>query len=163
MLLQAWNRVRPEGWRLRIVGPDETNHVRELRQQVQKLGLEAVIEFVGPVSDREKWSYYREADLFVLPTHSENFGVVVAEALAAGTPVLTTRGAPWQDLLHYDCGWWTEINTDAIADALTEAVQAPVPVLQAMGRRGQRLVQQQYTWEATARKMANSDHDHVRD
>ncbi|MEZ5591148.1 MAG: glycosyltransferase [Gammaproteobacteria bacterium] len=47
------------------------------------------------------------ADLFVLPSFSENFGVVIAEALAHGVPVITTRGTPWKGLLQHGCGWWS--------------------------------------------------------
>ena len=53
-----------------------------------------------------KEELYRRADFFVLPTFSENFGSVVAEALGYGVPVITTKGAPWEDLLNHKCGWW---------------------------------------------------------
>jgi len=97
-LVEAWHRVRPEGWRLLIAGPDEGGHRAEVERLVGALDLQREVSFVGPVSDDEKWDLYRGADLFVLPTHSENFGIVVAEALGVGLPVLTTRGAPWRAL-----------------------------------------------------------------
>ena len=140
MLLDAWATVRPAGWTLEIVGPSEEGHRAELEEQARQLGLEEVIQFFGPVPDDEKWDVYRRADLFVLPTHSENFGIVVAEALAAGVPALTTTGAPWQDLEHHDCGWWVEPTEQALTTALREAVGASDETRWAMGRRGRRLV-----------------------
>jgi glycosyltransferase involved in cell wall biosynthesis len=156
MLLKAWAKVRPEGWCLNLVGPSENGHRAELEAQARRLGLEDQVHFVGPVSDDEKWDVYRRADLFVLPTHSENFGIVVTEALAAGIPVLTTTGAPWGDLQTHDCGWWVEPDVDALADALADAVARGPEARAAMGRRGRRLVQARYSWEGVAAQMRDA-------
>jgi glycosyltransferase involved in cell wall biosynthesis len=153
MLLEAWAAVGPEGWCLELVGPSEDGHRAELEAQARWLGLEDQVHFAGSVSDDEKWDVYRRADLFVLPTHSENFGIVVAEALAAGVPALTTTGAPWSDLESHDCGWWVEPNVEAIANALAEAMAQNSDVLTAMGMRGRQLVEDEYTWEAISRRM----------
>ena len=51
---------------------------------------------------------YAAADLFILPTLDDNFAMTVAEALAHGTPVISTKGAPWQDLETHGCGWWID-------------------------------------------------------
>jgi len=153
MLLDAWATVRPEGWTLEIVGPSEEGHRAELEAQARRLGLEDAIQFSGPVADDEKWNVYRRADLFVLPTHSENFGIVVAEALAAGVPALTTTGAPWQDLERRDCGWWVEPTEKALKTALREAVGASDETRRAMGQRGRRLASEQYSWSGVAANM----------
>lgn len=86
----------------------------------------------------------------MLPTYRENFSVVVAEALGAGVPVLTTKGAPWEDLVTHRCGWWTEISAAGIAEALRDALQHPQAELQAMGQRGKELVACKYTWQHSA-------------
>jgi len=156
MLLEAWAAVGPEGWCLELVGPSEDGHRGELEAQARRLGLEDQVRFVGPVSDDEKWDVYRRADLFVLPTHSENFGIVVAEALAAGVPALTTTGAPWGDLEAHDCGWWVDPDVDAIADALADAVARGPEARAAMGRRGRRLVEARYSWEGVAAQMRDA-------
>jgi glycosyltransferase involved in cell wall biosynthesis len=82
-----------------IAGPDEQGTLRALKEQVARLGLEESVKFVGPVYGEEKWRMLRSADVFVLPSRSENFGIVVAEALACGVPVIATKGAPWSELL----------------------------------------------------------------
>ena len=153
MLLDAWAEVQPDGWTLELVGPSEDGHRAELEAQAAELGLDGAVVFSGPVDDEDKWDRYAAADLFVLPTHSENFGIVVAEALAAEVPVLTTTGAPWQELEDHDCGWWVEPEPDVIRDALATATGQERDTLAAIGRRGRALVESTYTWAAVGRKM----------
>ena len=148
MLLDAWAEVRPEGWTLELVGPSENGHRAELERQAVDLGIREDVVFSGPVDDADKWGKYAAADLFVLPTHSENFGIVVAEALAAEVPALTTTGAPWEELETHDCGWWVDPEPDAIAEALGTATAQSPDVRVAMGQRGRRLVESTYTWRA---------------
>ena len=152
MFLDVWADVRPDGWELVVAGPDEGAHRAELETQAARLGLDAV-SFLGPVGDGGKWDLYRSADLFVLPTYSENFGVVVAEALAAGVPVLTTTGAPWAELQTHRAGWWVEPEPRAIAEALRAATGAGDAERQAMGERGRALVREVYGWDGIAARM----------
>ena len=108
-LVAAWERVRPERWRMVVAGPDEGNYLAEVETAVQRAGLERNFDFVGPVAGAAKEKLYREADLFILPTFSENFGMVVTEALSYGVPVITTKGAPWKGLVDHRCGWWLSL------------------------------------------------------
>jgi glycosyltransferase involved in cell wall biosynthesis len=152
-LVDAWESLRPEGWRVVIAGPDEDDHKAEVERRIAGHNLEEAFSFVGPVEGKEKWRLYQRADLFVLPTHSENFGIVVAEALACGTPVITTKGAPWQDLETYECGWWVEVGVEPLADALEDAIHLPATKRKNMGERGKELVGQKYTWPQVAAKL----------
>ena len=153
MLLDAWADLRPEGWTLELVGPSENGHREELEAQASELGLDGEVIFSGPVPDADKWHKYAAADLFVLPTHSENFGIVVAEALAAEVPVLTTTGTPWQELEDNDCGWWVAPEPDAIHDALATALRQADTERSEMGARGRELVTSTYTWQAVGERM----------
>jgi glycosyltransferase involved in cell wall biosynthesis len=148
-LVRAWSQLAPVGWRLRIAGPDEGGPGGEVTRLVGQLGLEAAIDYVGPMEDEAKAALYREADLFVLPTFSENFGLVVAEALAAGVPVITTRGAPWADLETYGCGWWIETGVPPLVLALREAMALRDAERRAMGERGRAYVRR-FDWEVIA-------------
>ena len=152
LLLDAWADVRPAGWELVIAGPDESGHRAELEAQVARLGLDAV-RFVGSVPDDQKWALYRSAHLFVLPTYSENFGVVVAEALASGVPVLTTTGAPWEEIESHGSGWWVDPSARPVRDALADAVSRTDGERRAMGLRGRALVAARYDWGAIAAQM----------
>lgn len=144
-LLQAWARVAPMGWRLRLAGPDEDGHLAEVMALGRQLGIDELIEYVGEVDGAEKVRLYSEAELFVLPTFSENFGVVVAEALAHGLPVITTRGAPWAGLQTHSCGWWVDIGVEPLVHALREATALSDDERRAMGARG-RVYVQRYNW-----------------
>jgi glycosyltransferase involved in cell wall biosynthesis len=152
-LAEAWNMVRPSGWRMVIAGGDEDGHLAEVKAEIRKQKLENSFEFIGEVADEKKWDLYRSADLFVLPTKSENFGIVIAEALACGLPVITTRDTPWEELRQRQCGWWVEIGARPLADALDEAIQLTDEERRAMGLRGRKLVEDNYTWSAAAKKM----------
>ncbi len=153
MLLEAWAQIQPEGWTLELVGPSEDGHRDELERKVATLDLDGEVVFSGPVDDNAKWRKYTAADLFVLPSHSENFGIVVAEALAAGVPVLTTTGTPWQELKTHDCGWWVDPELAAIKEALTTALNLSDAERNAMGQRGRHLVESTYTWRAVGQRM----------
>lgn len=148
-LVRAWGQVAPVGWQLRIAGPDEGGHWGEVARLVGHLGLGAVVDYVGPVEAERRAALYREADLFVLPTFSENFGVVVAEALAAGVPVITTRGAPWADLETHGCGWWIKTGVAPLVLALREALALSDDERRAMGERGLAYVRR-YDWDLIA-------------
>lgn len=154
MLLRAWSQVaaRRDDWRLRIVGPDEEGHGDELAVLADHLNLENV-SFEGPAFGREKSAAYRRASLFVLPTRSENFGIVVAEALAHGVPVLTTKAAPWAGLEERDCGWWVDPEVDAIASRLRQALELSQDQLDGMGRRGRRWMAEEFSWRVQGNKM----------
>ena len=90
----------------------------------------------------------------MLPTFSENFGVVVAEALSHGLPVITTRGAPWADLETHGCGWWVDIGVEPLAVALRQAMALSDDERWTMGERGRAYVQR-YNWADIARQMAD--------
>jgi glycosyltransferase involved in cell wall biosynthesis len=152
-LVRAWDLVRPEGWRVVIAGPDSNRHQAVVRQAVQAAGLANCFEFTGPVYDAAKWSLYESADLFILPTYSENFGIVIAEALAAGVPVITTKGAPWAELHAHRCGWWIDIGAEPLAAALREAASLSDQQRYEMGQRGRRLVEEKYSWPRIARDL----------
>ncbi len=150
ILLEAWASVKPVGWHLRIIGPDERGHRAELEQQVEILGLGEAVSFSGPLQGDGKTDAFLDSELFILPTHSENFGIVIAEALAHRLPVITTHGAPWQLLETGRCGWWVPVSVDGIAAALEDATRRSPEELAAMGERGRAVVAERFAWERIA-------------
>lgn len=169
LLLEAWARLCPKGWRLDIVGPDEAGHRAELDLLIHKLGIESTIRFLGPLEGSEKQATLAQADLFVLPTHSENFGIVVAEALAHGCPVIATHGAPWAILEQDHCGWWVPVSIAAVADALKAAMALSVNERREMGDRGRSVVEREFSWPKITEKFIELygsviyQDDHVRE
>jgi glycosyltransferase involved in cell wall biosynthesis len=153
LLIEAWAKVRPLGWQLQIAGPDEDGHQRELQQLISAAGLSEVISFVGTLQGEHKTQAFLQSDLFILPTHSENFGIAIAEALAHGIPVITTHGAPWEALQTHRCGWWVPVTSEGIAAALNEAIQLDERERTLMGIRGRDWMEQQFSWPRLARQM----------
>lgn len=136
-----------------IAGEGDESYVDELKTLAGKLDISERVKFVGGIYGDEKWRLFREADVFVLPTHSENFGIVVAEALACGTPVITTVGTPWEELNTCHCGWWTEIGTEPTLTAIRSFANCSEQELEQMGRNGRLLVEEKYSAKAEAEGM----------
>jgi glycosyltransferase involved in cell wall biosynthesis len=155
LLIQAWERVKPDGWRMLVVGPGEQDYIDYLRGLVESADVAGDWTFRNAVEDEGKWEIFSSASLFVLPTYSENFGIVVAEALSAGVPVITTKGAPWSGLRENSCGWWVDANTDDIAAALREATALPVKELKDMGNRGRAWAMRKFSWPTIAEAMVD--------
>lgn len=153
-LLEAWARLEPAqpDWRLRIVGPPEGDYGRKLRALASSLRLARVVFEDGLFGD-QKDAAYRDADVLVLPTLNENFGLVVAEALANGTPVISTKGTPWQGLVEHRCGWWIDHGVAPLEAALREVIAMPREALGAMGLRGRDWMARDYSWERVASDM----------
>jgi glycosyltransferase involved in cell wall biosynthesis len=150
MLIEAWARVRPDGWLLRIAGPDEAGHQKQLERAVTAAGLGDVVSFTGPVEPQMKTQAFLDADLFILPTHSESFGMVVAEALAHSLPVLTTTAAPWSILRERGCGWSVDATLDGITEGLSQATRLDSEALRDMGNKGRALIVEKFSWKRIA-------------
>ena len=159
ILLSAWAAVmdRFPGWRLLVVGTDsgygtQGGYLQHLKALTLELKLKR-IEFAKPLYGEAKLAAYREADLFVLPTHSENFGITVAESLAAGTPAIVTKGAPWQGLQTSGSGWWIDIGVDALAASLAQGMAESADALAERGRNGREWMIREFSWCKLAQKM----------
>ncbi len=159
LLLKAWAQLEtafPE-WRLVIVGSDSgyhgsTGYLESLKAMVRELGLTRV-SFAGALYGEEKWDAYRRASLFVLPTHSENFAMTVAESLSVGTPTVVSRGAPWAGLTDHHAGWWVDISVDGLLRALADGMSLPTSHLDAMGLRGREWMARDYSWDGVGGQM----------
>jgi glycosyltransferase involved in cell wall biosynthesis len=157
ILLRVWQRLqrrRPD-WRLEIVGPCDSEYGSRLQRMASQLGLDRV-RFAGPLYGGEKWRALRNADLFVLPSHSENFGIAVAEALASGTPVVVSRGTPWEGVVSHSAGWWIGNCQQELEDGLAEAMSTSTEIRRAMGRRGRLWMEREFSWETVARRMVET-------
>lgn len=153
-LLKAWALLGEDNvdWILRIVGPSELGHINELRLIARDLNLTNV-HFESAVHGEEKADVFSGAELFVLPTRHENFGMVVAEALAHGTPVISTIGAPWQGLEAEGCGWWIDHGPETLAATLRIAMTLTDKERKAMGARGLEWMRRDFSWESIGGKM----------
>lgn len=149
-LARAWGQLcqQFEDWHLVIAGGGDDDHRASIETAFTEAGMSARTTFTGPVDAQLRPHLYAACDLFVLPTFSENFGVVVAEAMASALPVITTVGAPWADLESHNCGWWIDIGADPLTRAMTSAMSLSDEDRHAMGMRGRACVTQRYAWPA---------------
>ena len=155
-LIEAWlqldDKIKKD-WIIEIVGNGDVKYIEKLKKIIEFKKIEKDIFILPPVFGESKIELYRKASLFVLPTFSENFGVVIAEALASYTPVITTKGAPWRDLIMHNCGWWIDIGVQPLKEALSEALSISEMDLIEKGKNGRNLIESKYSIEAVAQKM----------
>jgi len=153
-LLRAWRQLEKlwPDWQLVIAGPGELGYLREMTELAVSLELERV-SFSGPLYGAGKAAAYAAADLFVLPSHTENFGMVVAEALAHACPVVVSRGTPWSEVEAKACGWWVEHDAGRLAEAIDIAMRLPPDRLSAMGRNGRAWMERDFSWSSVAAQM----------
>ena len=127
LLLRALAKVeRREPTRLVIVGGGEADYVQSVHQLADALGPALPrVDWIGEVWGEDRWPYFQGADLFCLPTFSENFGLAVLDACQVGTPALTTSTTPWIEHLASDRGYLCEPREDRIRESLAHIFQEP--------------------------------------
>lgn len=175
LLVEAWSRLASRqargrggvvpacGWELLIAGPDEQGTQARLETLAKSLSIPVAvgpagaaeagrIVLAGPLYGADKARLLGQADLVVLPSRSENFGIVVAEALSAGVPVVTTTATPWAEIDGL-CGWCVAPAVEPLTQALAAAMGLTDPERAALGARGKRLVEERYTWASVGRQM----------
>jgi len=114
------------GLQVIIAGSGDEAYLQKMRTLTKELGVDDRVHFVGHVSGELKLSLYEAADLFVLPTSQENFGFVFFEALACGTPVVTTRGTDtWRELEDSGGARIVDQNAKAVADSVESLFAEP--------------------------------------
>jgi glycosyltransferase involved in cell wall biosynthesis len=152
-LARAWAECARQfpDWHLVVVGPDERSHLQEVLAILRDGGVLDRTTITGPLYGDRKEAAYLASELFVLPTISENFGLVIGEALSHKRPVITTTGAPWPGIVEHDCGWWITPSQNALVDSLRQALPLPRAELAAKGDRGAAWIARDFTWEAESR------------
>jgi glycosyltransferase involved in cell wall biosynthesis len=153
-LVDAWCRLAAfhDSWNLIIAGPDEGGFQATIEEIIRKAGSAASVHFTGSLDDRWKWGLLQHADLFVMPSDYENFGIAIVEALMARLPVITTTRTPWKVLCDRMAGWLVEPDTDALAHALREALATDGKILKEMGAKGES-IGRNYAPEAIAAQL----------
>ena len=136
---------------LTLCGDGEAAYAQGLRVLAAKLGLGDAVRFAGHVEGEAKLRAFGDADLCVIPSHSENFGMVVAEALASGVPVVASTGTPWAGLEQHGCGLWVSNEPASLAAAIMSLRDRD---LAAMGAAGRAWMETEYGWAAIGHRMA---------
>ena len=154
-LADAWRGIAFDytEWHLVIVGSGKPEYVEKLKRIFSAHPGGNRVLWLGPLEGKEKFSAYSAASLFVLPSHTENFSLVTAEALASGVPVVTTQGTPWSVLPEQGCGWWVPVGAEGVTKGLREAMLLSDEKLKEMGLRGKILIGEKFSWPVIARQM----------
>lgn len=150
ILIEAISCLSVSNLKITIAGEGEDIYIEQLKNLCIEKEVDHLFDFVGGVYGKKKWKLYAEADFFVLPTYSENFGIVIIEALAAGVPVITTQGTPWEELVANNCGWWIELSVPNLTKTIQEALALPQKERIKMSENGISLVKRKYQIQAVA-------------
>ncbi|MBN1558897.1 glycosyltransferase [candidate division KSB1 bacterium] len=154
ILIAAWAGIHEDHRDavLVIAGPDYNGYARPVQQLVRDLQVQDSVLFTGQVDDERKWSLYQRAALFVLPSYAENFGNVIAEALAFDMPVITTTATPWTMLEQFGCGICIAPQREPLEQALRTLLLLSDEQLMTMGKNAVRLRATLPTWQDGARE-----------
>jgi glycosyltransferase involved in cell wall biosynthesis len=148
-LIEAVGRLPGGLVTLKICGSGDAAYVASLQRLVRARDLDGQVQFAGQVTGAEREQAFSEADLLVLASHQESFGMVVVEALGRGLPVIASKGTPWAEIETAACGWWVDGKPAPLADALMAASGSD---LDAMGARGRQWVLENFSWDHVARQ-----------
>ena len=129
-------------------------YVQALKAKAKSLYLDDLVFFDGPLYGQDKANSFRQANAFILPTYSENFGIAVAEAMSWGLPVITTTETPWSVLSAKDMGWYVKPELHCLSQALFELFQKPSCELSIMGNKCRDYVSHNYSWSSIGMRMA---------
>lgn len=157
LLLPAWTSIAAEfaDWNLVIAGPLSGTYPESVQNLARTLNAPRV-SFAGEILGEDKRALLSGSSVFVLPTYSENFGIAVAEALAHGTPVITTTETPWTEVGERRCGWCIPPNKGALRETLRDAMSRPLPELHEMGMNGREWMERSYSWRHVAEMMGQT-------
>lgn len=148
-LLEWWAQARcRQGWHLLVAGSPHEYNLAQVQRQADQLGLHDAVTVADP---RGLAKPYPLAQLYVLPTQSENFGLSIGEALSAGVPVLTTTEAPWQRVNELGCGACVPLAQ--FAARLEEMLALAPETLAHMGRSGRAWIEAEFSWADRGRDM----------
>lgn len=155
LLIQALSQltVKSYDFHLILAGSGEPDYVNHLQKLVASVGLTKNTSFAGFVTGEDKNLLLQGSDIFVLPSFSENFGVAVAEAMAAGLPVIVTPGVQISpEIAAAKAGFVVEGEIETLADAIATLLNSP-HLRHELGENGKRLVSHRYSWKAIAQNL----------
>lgn len=149
-LISALSNLAEYHFTFILAGGGDTFYEAEIRYLLEESGISSRTILPGFVEGETKAMLLQGADLYALTSHSENFGVAVLEALAAGLPAIVTPGVALSDeIQRYKLGYVSELSVDAITSTLERCFASPEAAIQ-MGKRAQQFALKNYTWQRNA-------------
>ena len=142
-----------ESFTLDIMGKGSDDYEHFLHQEVERLKLQDVVNFVGFVNGKEKYDRLSQLRVLMVPSEQENFGMIVPEALICGTPVYASLGTPWEELNSCHCGWWNDNSPETIANVIQDILSKSDEEILQMGSNGRTLMEEKYEQKKVASMM----------
>jgi glycosyltransferase involved in cell wall biosynthesis len=155
ILIEAFARTlaKDPAWHLVIAGPDQIGLKKELEQLAKRLGISDRITWTGMVKGNLKWGAFAVSEVFILPSHQENFGIVVAEALAASLPViLSDKVNIWREIVSYRAGLVCEDTLEGTKAAMVRWSELSAEEIAAIRHRSKKCFDEMFSYEVTAHK-----------
>ncbi|KAF0951434.1 glycosyltransferase [Escherichia albertii] len=142
ILFDVWSRIAHHypDWVLLVAGPDYGNYIPKMKNL-------SAVKYIGMLSGLEKEYCFSIAEFFVLPSYSENFGVVIGEAMARSVPILTTTNTPWEDLNKHNAGVCFELSAENLKNELEHFLKLTDLTRKEMGINARELIIRNYSWE----------------
>ena len=153
LLIKTWARIESENKNctLEICGYyEDSNYFQSLQDLIKKLGLKTIF-FTDKVSGLNKEEKYLDNDVFIIPSQSENFGLVIAEAMSYGLPVIVSEETPWPIVKKNNYGWVISLNEDDIYLAISEANTCDKTDLKDMGNLGRKYIEEHFSWNVLSK------------
>jgi glycosyltransferase involved in cell wall biosynthesis len=135
---------------LTIAGSGDEGYAQTLNARIEELGLSDRVRMIGNVEDDARRKLFASADILVAPSFTENFGMVVAEALAHEVPVIASKGTPWRRVGEKNAGLWVDNSPESLAVAIERMSRMP---LREMGARGREWMKQEFSSRVIAQRM----------
>lgn len=156
LLIPAAGRLKREGLNffVAVAGPDLNGYSRRVQDLIQQNHVEDRFGLTGPLWDAKKWAALEEATALVLPSYQENFGIAVAEAMWAGTPVLVSdRVALHTEVRAHNAGWVCACNEFSVTDTLRDLLQDARETSK-RGENARHAARQSFQWKTVALRLA---------
>ncbi len=161
ILVKAFGRIAKNDSEVRLVlaGPDNDGYSQEVMKWVVQEDVQEKVIFTGMLLGEHKLSVLRDADIFVLPSYSENFGIAVIEAMVCGLPVvISDKVNIWREVEASGAGLVTDCDYKKVSEALLFLLGNSEKRIE-MGKLGQKMVREKYNWDSLTEELINIYHE----
>lgn len=135
---------------LTVGGSGNPSYTKSIENMIEKFRLNSCVKMIGHIEGHQREQFFGNIDILVVPSYTESFCLVVAEALAHSVPVIASKSTPWKQLEKVGCGLWVSNDAESLATAITQMSQMP---LLEMGRQGQEWMEKEFSWPCVTEKM----------